>query len=152
MARFGMGRTVGYRRLAALVDDGLLTRARLVYGQPALDVATRDGLAWAALSQLEPVHLRVATVRHWALCARLAVVLERSDGCEVWGEARLRAGEREAGRPVASAQLGMLPDGRPRLRPDLVLFPLQLGPNGAALRRALEGIAASVRQRESAAS
>jgi hypothetical protein len=37
---------------------------------------------------------------------------------------RLRAAERDAGRAVASAQLGVLPDGSPRLRrPDLVLFP-----------------------------
>jgi hypothetical protein len=36
----------------------------------------------------------------------------------------LRAAEREMGHPVASAQRGVLPDGRPRLRrPDLVLFP-----------------------------
>jgi transposase len=40
MARFGVGRTVGYRRLARLVDHGLLSRTHLVYGQPALYVAT----------------------------------------------------------------------------------------------------------------
>ena len=96
MARFGVRRTVGYRRLRALVDHGLLSRARLVYGQPALYVATRDGLAWAGLSQLEPARVGVATARHWAVCARLAVVLERGEGCEVWGEPRLRAAEREA--------------------------------------------------------
>jgi hypothetical protein len=45
MARFGVGRTVGYRRLAALVEFGLLVRVRLVYGQPALYVATREGVA-----------------------------------------------------------------------------------------------------------
>jgi hypothetical protein len=54
MARFGVGRTVCYRRLRALVDHGLLARARLVYGQPALYTATRDGLAWAGIPQLEP--------------------------------------------------------------------------------------------------
>src|SRR5689334_14876540 len=53
MARFRLGRTVGYRRLAALVDCGLLARARLVYGQPALYTATRDGVAWAGIPQLE---------------------------------------------------------------------------------------------------
>jgi hypothetical protein len=125
MARFGVGRTVAYRRLRALVELGLLSRVRLVYGQPALYVATRDGLRWAALSQLEPARVGVATTRHWALCARLAVVLERTDpGAVVWGEPRLRAAELEAGAAIASAQLGALPDGRARLRrPDLVLFP-----------------------------
>jgi len=47
IARFRLERTVGYRRLAALVHHGLLSRERLVYGQPALYVATRDGLASA---------------------------------------------------------------------------------------------------------
>jgi hypothetical protein len=125
MAKFGVGRTVGYRRLRALVDHGLLTRARLVYGQPALYVATREGLGWAGMPQLDPARVGVATTRHWALCARLAVILERANGgVDVWGEPRLRAAELEADRPIASAQLGTLPDGRPRLRrPDLVLFP-----------------------------
>ena len=116
MARFGVGRTVGYRRLARLVDHGLLTRSRLVYGQPTLYTATREGLAWAGLSQLEPARVGVATTRHWAVCARLAVELQRVERCEVWGEPRLRAAELEAGESVASARLGDLPDGRPRLR------------------------------------
>ena len=124
MARFRLGRTVCYRRLAALVDHGLLARARLVYGQPALYTATRDGLRWAGIPQLEPARVGVATTRHWATCARLAVRLERMEGVEVWGEPRLRAAELEAERPIASGQLGQLRDGRPRLRrPDLVLFP-----------------------------
>ncbi len=128
MARFGLGRTVGYRRLRALVDHGLLSRARLVYGQPVLYVATRDGLAWAGMGQVDPARVGVATTRHWALCARLAVSLERQEGGELWGEPRLRAAELEAGGPIASAALGTLPDGRLRLRrPDLVLFPPDAG-------------------------
>jgi hypothetical protein len=125
MARFGVGRTVGYRRLAALIDHGLLARARLVYGQPALYIATADGVAFAGLGELEPApRQRGVGPALGAVCARLAVVLERRERCEVWGEPRLRAAERQAGEPVASAQRGTLPDGRPRLRrPDLVLFP-----------------------------
>jgi hypothetical protein len=89
MARFGVGRTVGYRRLRALVDHGLLTRARLVYGQPALYVSTREGLAWAGMPHVEPARVGVATTRHWALCARIAVIFERANrGVEVWGESR----------------------------------------------------------------
>ena len=41
MEQFGLGRTVGYRRLRALVDHGLLARARLVHGQPTRYVAGR---------------------------------------------------------------------------------------------------------------
>jgi hypothetical protein len=127
MARFQLGRTVGYRRLAALVELGLLTRTRLVYGQPALYTATREGLTWAGLSHVDPARVSVASTRHWAICSRLAVVLER-EGFQAWGEPRLRAAERDAGRAIASAELGVLPDGRRRLRrPDLVLFPLHAG-------------------------
>src|SRR3954453_20841543 len=86
MARFGVGRTVAYRRLAALVDAGLLARARLVYGQPALYVATADGVVFAGIGELDPARVNEASVRHWALCARLAAVLEQRERCEVWGE------------------------------------------------------------------
>jgi hypothetical protein len=125
MARFGMGRTATYRRLAALVDQGVLATERLLYGQPALYVATRDGLSWARLARLEPCRVGVASARHFALCARLAVVLERSEPAyRVWSERELRVAELEAGGPVASAELRRLPDGRPRLRrADLVLMP-----------------------------
>jgi hypothetical protein len=125
MDRFGLGRTVGYRRLRALVEAGLLARSRLVHGQPTLYVATREGIAWAGMPHVDPARVGVPTTRHWALCARLAVILERErGGVEVWGEPRLRAAELQACTAVASAHLGQLPDGRSRLgRPDLVLFP-----------------------------
>ena len=140
MAKFGVGRTVGYRRLRALVDHGLLSRARLVYGQPALYVATREGLAWAGIPQVEPARVGVATTRHWALCAHLAVILERGKGSAVWGEPRLRAAELEAGRAIASALLGTLPDGRPRLRrPDLVLFPADTAPVAVEVELSVKG-------------
>jgi hypothetical protein len=125
MARFRMGRTATYRRLAALVDQGVLATERLLYGQPALYVATRDGLSWARLARLEPCRVGVASARHFALCARLAVVLDRTEPAyRVWSEREVRVAELDAGGPVASAELGRLPDGRPRLRrADLVLMP-----------------------------
>jgi hypothetical protein len=79
MARFGVGRTVAYRRLAVLVELGVLRRVRLLYGQPALYTVTREGLAWAGLPQVDRARVGVATVRHWATCARLAVLLERAE-------------------------------------------------------------------------
>lgn len=86
MARFGVGRTVAYRRLRALVDHGLLTRHRLVHGQPTLYAATRHGAAWGGMSQVEPARVGVATIRHWTVCARLAAIRERERGCrEVLG-------------------------------------------------------------------
>jgi hypothetical protein len=125
MARFAMGRPATYRRLAALVDQGVLATARLLYGQPALYVATCEGLLWARLARLEPCRVGVSSARHFALCAQLAVVLERTEPAYgVWTEREVRAAELEAGGAVASAELGRLPDGRPRLRrADLVLMP-----------------------------
>ena len=42
----------------------------------------------------------------------------------MWSEREVRVAELDAGGPVASAELGRLPDGRPRLRrADLVLMP-----------------------------
>src|SRR3954469_19367332 len=105
MARFRLGRTVCYRRLRALVAHGLLSRQRVVHGQPALYTATRNGLTWAGIPQLEPARVGVATMRHWATCARLAVQLERTERVDVWGEPRLRAAELEADHAVASAHL-----------------------------------------------
>jgi hypothetical protein len=127
MAHFGMGRTATYRRLAALVDQGLLATERLLYGEPALYIATRDGLQWAQLARLEPCRVGVASARHLALCAQLAVVLERTEpGYRVWSEREVRVAELDAGGPVASAELGRLPDGRPRLRrADLILMPYE---------------------------
>jgi hypothetical protein len=138
--RFGVGRTVSYRRLGVLVEYGLLARARLVHGQPELYVATREGLRWAGLSFAEPARLTWGTVRHWAVCARLAVVLERSEGCVVWGEPRLRAAELDTDAAVASAELGRLPDGRARFhRPDLVLFPRNGSPVAVEVELSVKG-------------
>jgi hypothetical protein len=125
MSRFGMGRTATYRRLGALVDQGLLATERVLYGHPALYVATRDGLAWARLARLDPCRVGVGSARHFALCAQLAVVLERTEPAyRVWSERDVRVAELDARAPVASAELGRLPDGRPRLRrADLVLMP-----------------------------
>src|SRR4051812_30123425 len=69
-------------------------RSHLVYGQPALYTATREGLAWAGMPQLDPARVGVATTRHWALCARLAVELEPAErlrgvgGAAIDGQAR----------------------------------------------------------------
>jgi hypothetical protein len=114
MARFDVGRTVAYRRLRALVDHGLMTRARLVHGQPTLYAATREGAAWAGMPQVEPARVGVATTRHWAVCARLAAILECEHGCrEVWGERRLRAAElRPVGRSSAPGSASCRTAGR----------------------------------------
>lgn len=118
--RFGLGRTVAFRRVAACIDDGLLDRVRLVYGSPALLVATRRGLRWAGARELGTCHVNVATFAHWVACGRLAAGLE-SAGVSVWSERELRFYEREAGRLIASAEVERQGERRVH-RPDLVLW------------------------------
>src|SRR4051812_18592728 len=98
MARFGVGRTVGYRRLRALVDHGrLIARAPRV-GTAGAVRRDQGGAAVAGLSHVEPARVGVATTRHLALSARVAVVLERRERCEVWGEPRQCTPEHDADR------------------------------------------------------
>jgi hypothetical protein len=120
MAGFGMGRTVAYRRLAVCVGAGVLERVRLVHGEPSLYVATRLGLGYVGLSQLEVCRVSVASVSHWRACADVALQLA-GEG-RVRSVRELRVAEREAGRPIASAVIGEFPGGGAKLhRPDLVL-------------------------------
>ena len=136
MARFGMGRDsrpTGVSRRSS--TRGCWRRSACCTAQPALYVATRDGLQWARLARLEPCRVGVASARHFALCAQLAVVLERSEPAyRVWSEREVRVAELDAGGPVASAELGRLPDGRQRLRrADLILMPRDEGHRPVAI-------------------
>ena len=99
---------MAYRRLAVLVELGVLNRVRLLYGQPALYTATREGLAWAGLPGVDPARVGVATVRHWAT-VRAAGGGPRARGARrAYGESRdSAAAERDAGHPIASAELGL---------------------------------------------
>lgn len=114
MARFGMGRTVTYRRLAALEDAGLVERSRLLHAQAGLVVATRAGLRLCGLEELGAARVSAASVAHWSASTTVAVLLERRHGNGSVGSVReIRAAERATGRPVATAQVGSsahLPD------------------------------------------
>lgn len=114
MARFGMGRTVSYRRLAALEGAGLIERSRLLYGQAGLAVVTRAGLRLCGLEDLGVARVSAASVAHWHASTTVAVLLERRQGPgSVGGVGEIRAAERATGRPVATAEVGSsahLPD------------------------------------------
>jgi hypothetical protein len=121
-ARFALGRTVAYRRVAACMAAGLLERVEILRGQPALIRATRRGLRFTG------THLRVAQVRpelvgHWIACGDVALGLEAEFGPEALvSEREIRALERDEGRPVASAVVGERPDGSEIFhRPDLAV-------------------------------
>lgn len=116
---FELGRTVAYRRVAALVEGGFLERVDLLRGQPALIRATRRGLRLSGV-QLGIAQAPPELVGHWIACADVALLLEAEFGREaVRSEREIRALERELGRPVASASLGDTGEGERFHRADL---------------------------------
>lgn len=134
LARIGAGSTVelaracgvssrlAQGRLAALEQRGEVSSRRLLHGSPALHVLTRAGLRAAGRAELEPVVLSAAGFAHMLAVAQVAVALEDA-GHRVGGERELRAWERLEGRPLASAEVGLGPDGGVALhRPDLVCW------------------------------
>jgi hypothetical protein len=112
-------------RLQALQKAGWLSHERLLAEQPALFTATRAGLRVAALQGLDPCRVSASNAHHLIVCAWVAAALERCyPDHAVLGERELRRDERERGVALASARLGIAPDGGPLLhRPDLVLWP-----------------------------
>lgn len=119
--RFGIGRTVAYRRVAACVEAGLLERVHLLHGQPAFIRATSRGLRYANLA-LPVARLSPELAEHWLVCGWVAVRLVLAPDETLLSERELRLRERLEGRPLASVAIGELPSGGPRLhRPDLVV-------------------------------
>ncbi len=146
MAALGVGQAAAYRRVAACVERGLLARRRLLHSEPSLIWATRAGLRYAGLG-LPLAVVSPGAVDHWLRCATTAQLLAAEFGPErILTERELRLLERLEGHPIASAKLGELPSGHPRLhRPDLVVFAeggviaveVELSPKA---RRRLQGI------------
>ncbi len=123
MAALGVGRTAAYRRVAVCIEGGLLERLDLLRGEPSLLRATRAGLRYAGLG-LGPAVVSPGSVDHWLRCATTALELGEEFGpVRVRSERELVLAERIEERPIASAQVGELPSGAPRLhRPDLAIF------------------------------
>ena len=121
--QFGLGRTKAYGRVGACVEMGLLTRHRILYEGPALLTATRAGLLATGLP-LKVVRVSPALARHHAACGWVAVHLsERASSDAVLSDRELRLEEHLAGKPIASAKVGELPNGSPRLhRPDFAIL------------------------------
>jgi hypothetical protein len=119
-------------RLIAAERDGLMARRHLLAGAPALYSLTRAGLRASGLDGLGPCRVSVANAPHAIACASVAAALERRyPDHRLLGERELRREERDAGAALASARIGIRPDGGPLLhRPDLVLWPT--GPDAVA--------------------
>lgn len=122
---FGISVAAARARLCVCERAGLLDAVRLLHGQPALYVATRAGLCAAGLAELKPCRVSPGGFAHLRSVARTAVALERAlPGAAVVAERELRVWERDARRPLASAELGLDRTGEyARHRPDLVLWP-----------------------------
>lgn len=123
MAALGVGQTMAYRRVAECIERGLLERLPLVRSEPSLLRATREGLRYAGLS-LPVAVVSPGSVEHWLRCASVALDLEAEYGPErILSERELRLAERIESQAVASAKVGELPSGAPRLhRPDLAVL------------------------------
>jgi hypothetical protein len=123
MATMCVGRTAAYRRVAACMERGLLDRLDLLRGEPSLLRATRGGLRYAGLG-LPVAAVSPGSVDHWLRCASTSLLLAQEFGAErILTERELRLLERIEGQPIASAKVGELAGGEPRLhRPDLAIL------------------------------
>jgi hypothetical protein len=123
MKAMGVGRTAAYRRVAACSEAGLLERLDLLRSEPSVLRATREGLRYAGLG-LPFAVVSPSAVTHFIRCASAAEFLGKHFGHErILTEREIAFAEKIEGRPLASAEVGHLPNGSPRLhRADLAAF------------------------------
>ena len=136
MERFAMGRSWAYARLGRLVLTGLLEQRALLYRRPGLYIATAEGLRWQGLQRLGVYRVGAGGFEHARQLAAVAVALVRGlPGWRVASERELRLEEADAGRLIASVEVGEPRGGRPALhRPDLAL----LSPQGRVVAVEIE--------------
>jgi hypothetical protein len=122
MRRFGMGRSVAYRRLGSLTDDGLLEHRAVLFGRPGMYSATAAGLRWQGLGRLAVCSVRPGGFEHAWQVARVATELHSAmPDWEVVSEREFGSIEADRAELFASVQVGRVAD-RPLLhRPDLAL-------------------------------
>lgn len=121
MQATGVGRTATYRRVAVLIEAGLLERLDLLRFQPSVLRATRDGLRYAGLG-MGVAKVSPGAVEHWLRCTTVALDLgERYGQDRVLTEREILATEALEGRSVARAVLDF--GGRERFhRADLAIL------------------------------
>ena len=120
--RLGVSRSVSYEVVRRLCEAGLLERLRVLWGEPSLIRATREGIAFSGLGLLV-ARVTAGSQRHWSACAKVALWIERQWGREAHISAReVMLAEFLAGRPLYSAVVGRTQVDSPALhRPDLVI-------------------------------
>ncbi len=123
MEAMGVGRTAAYRRAAVCVDAGLLEGIGLLRSESRLLRATREGLRYVGLG-LPVAEISPGSVDHWLRCTSTALRIGRKLGHDrVLTEREIILGEQIEEHPIASAEVGSLPNGRPRMhRADLAIL------------------------------
>ena len=123
MKAMGVGRTAAYRRVAACAEAGLLERLDLLRSEPSVLRATREGLRYAGLG-LPFAAVSPSAVVHLLRCASAAQFLGEHFGHDcVLTEREIAFAEKIEERPIASAEVGHLLNGNPRMhRADLAAF------------------------------
>ncbi len=120
----GAGRSEIYRHSAKAIELGLVERHAIIRNLPALLAATSAGHRFAG-SGLAVQRISPGAFHHWLVSSRVAYELAaKYPRAKLISEAELRQREQTDGSAFASAEVGQLPNGNPRLhRPDLVLVP-----------------------------
>jgi hypothetical protein len=125
MAALDIGQAWAYRRIGRCIELGLLKRSRVIHAERSLICATRSGQRYVGLGGFPIAEIKPHAVDHVLRCASTARLLERESSPEqILTERELQFLEQGERRPLASARIGTLPSGLPRLhRPDLVVLP-----------------------------
>jgi hypothetical protein len=121
--RFGMGRTMAYRRLSSLTAAGLVEHRAVLCGWPCVYSATARGLRWQDLERLSVFVVRPGGFEHAWQVASVAVALHRQlPGWRVLSEREVKAFEVGEGRLLGSARVGSIGSTPMLHRPDLAVI------------------------------
>jgi DNA-binding Lrp family transcriptional regulator len=103
----GVGQTAAYVRLKKLVDNGYLTRERILHGQARIHKVTKKGVQASDDGILPLKYVNLGTFRHDFKLLDLALMLEQKTGGQFTPDRRIRHDEGLSG----VGQLGHIPDG-----------------------------------------
>lgn len=121
--RFGMGRSLGYIRLAAMTREGLLEHRKVLYERPGVYTATKRGLRWQGLSGLPVFQARPAGFEHaWQMASTAVALYRELPDWELFAERELRRLRDRDQEVVAWARVGAIGAQKAYHRPDFALI------------------------------
>lgn len=120
--RFGMGRSLGYIRLAELTADGLLEHRKVLHGRPGVYTATKRGLRWQKLSAFPLFQASPGGFEHaWRMASTALALYRELADWELFAERELRRLPMDR-QVVAWARVGALGAQQSYHRPDFALI------------------------------